>query len=289
MSLPAISDEQSRARMLRQHRLIAETRADTPEAVAGSVIGLHATTASTVYLSTWARMHTFDVTDLERVLYTDRTLVRQLAMRRALVVFPRPALADAVSVVGTRVASTTELRKELPALDGVIPHGEGKAWSGVASMGPRVLSHMSAAGEIMSGPNDGNWLRSKPRWTSMSDWLGQPLPIADPETGYRELIRRWLRQFGPGTETDIVWRLGSIKGAAGKAIAQLDAIEVALGGGLVGYVMPDDLEPVESPSETRLSGTDPQDARRLTLDTGKFQASEGKYPSAISQMPVFRA
>lgn len=286
MSLPAISNEQRRARMLRRHRLIADTRADTPEAVAESVVGLHATTASTVYLSTWARMHSFDIDDLERALYTDRTLVKQLAMRRTLFVFPRPALADAVSAVGTRVAasertnmlrdlrrsedfpdpegwidtartavsgaltdgrvaSSTELRKELPALEGTIRHGEGKSWSGVASMGPRVLSHMSAAGEIVRGPNDGNWLRSKPRWTSMSDWLGEPLPIEDPETGHRELIRRWLRHFGPGTETDIVWWLGSTKTAVRKAISQLEAIEVDLGDGLVGYVLPDDVEPVD--------------------------------------------
>lgn len=300
MSLPAISDEQRRARMLRRHRLIGEARADTPEDVAESVVGLHATTASTVYLSTWARMNTFDVTDLERALYVDRTLVKQLAMRRTLFVFPRPALVDAVSAVGTRVAasertnmlrdlrrsddfsdpegwidtaraavlgaltdgrvaSSTELRKELPELDGVIRHGEGKAWGGVASMGPRVLSHMSAAGEIVRGPNDGNWLRSKPRWTSMSDWLGEPLLVEDPETGHRELIRRWLRQFGPGTETDIVWWLGSTKGAVRKAISQLEAIEVDVGDGKVGYVLPDDLDSVEptEPAAILLPELDP--------------------------------
>lgn len=300
MSSPAISVEQRRARMLRRHRLIDATRADRPEDVAESVVGLHATTASTVYLSTWARMHSFDVTDLERALYVDRTLVKQLAMRRTLFVFPRPALVDAVSAVGTRVAasertnmlrdlrrsedfpdpegwidtaraavigtltdgrvaSATELRKELPELDGVIRHGEGKVWSGVASMGPRVLSHMSAAGDIVRGPNDGNWLRSKPRWTSMSDWLGEPLPIEDPETGHRELIRRWLRHFGPGTETDIVWWLGSTKGAVRTAISQLEAVEVELGDAMVGYVLPDDLDPVEpaEPAALLLPELDP--------------------------------
>lgn len=287
MSRPAISNEQRRARLLRRHGLVPEAHAETVEGVADAVVGLHATTASTVYLSTWARMASFDVPDLDRALYVDRTLVKQLAMRRTLFVFGRPALADAVSAVGTRVAasertnmlrdlrrsddfadpegwietareavagaltggrtaSSTELRKQLPALEGAIRHGEGKSWSGVSHMGPRVLSHMCAGGTIVRGPNDGNWLRSRPRWSSMTDWLGEPLRIDDPETGHRNLIRRYLQRFGPATETDVVWWLGSTKTGVRKALSQLEAVEVDLEGGLVGYVLPDDLDPVDA-------------------------------------------
>ncbi|WP_207842378.1 winged helix DNA-binding domain-containing protein [Williamsia soli] len=283
----AISTEQRRARLLRRHGLVPETYAQTAEGVADAVVGLHATTASTVYLSTWARMGSFDIPELDRALYVDRTLVKQLAMRRTLFVFGRPALADAVSAVGTRVAasertnmlrdlrrsddfpdpegwietareavtgaltggrtaSSTELRKELPALEGVIRHGEGKAWSGVAGMGPRVLSHMCAGGTIVRGPNDGNWLRSRPKWSSMTDWLGEPLRIDDPETGHRNLIRRYLQRFGPATETDVVWWLGSTKTAVRTALSQLEVVEVDLEGGQLGYVLPDDLEPVDA-------------------------------------------
>jgi Winged helix DNA-binding domain len=293
MSRPAISDEQRRARLLRRHRLVADDYAGTPEQVAESVVALHATTPSTVFLATWARMETFEVADLERALYTDRTLVKQLAMRRTLFAFPRPALADAVSAVGQRVAAgertnmlrdlrrsdefpdpegwieqacaavagalvdgraatSTELRKELPELAGIVTHGRGTSWAGVSAMGPRVLSHMSALGEIVRGPNDGTWMRSRPRWTAMSDWLGEPLPVETPDTGHRELIRRWLWRFGPGTETDIVWWLGSTKTAVRKALSELAVLEVDLDDGSVGYVMADDLEPIEPPRPAAL-------------------------------------
>ncbi|WP_020105147.1 winged helix DNA-binding domain-containing protein [Nocardia sp. 348MFTsu5.1] len=293
MSRPAISTEQRRARLLRRHRLVADEYADTPEQVAEAVVGLHATTPSTVFLSAWARMEAFEVADLERALYTDRTLVKQLAMRRTLFVFPRPALADAVSAVGPRVAasertnmlrdlrrsedfpdpegwiekaraavagaliggrsaSSSELRQELPELSGSIRHGEGKSWGGVSSMGPRVLSHMCASGAIVRGPNDGNWLRSRPRWTSMSDWLGAPLELTDVAGGHRALIERWLRRFGPGTETDIVWWLGSTKTAVRKALSELEVVEVDLDDESVGYVMADDLEPLEPAPPTAL-------------------------------------
>lgn len=296
----AIGTEQRRARLMRRHRLLPAVHARSPEEVAEAVVGLHATTPSTVYISTWARMAHFDITDMERALYDDRTLVKQLAMRRTLFVFPRPTLADAVSAVGTRVAasertnmlrdlrrddnspdpegwiaearaavlgaltdgrsaSSTELRNELPALAGAIRHGEGKSWGGVSQMGPRVLSHLSAAGDIVRGPNDGNWLRSKPRWISMQDWLGEPLPIEDAATGHRNLIRRWLRQFGPGTETDIVWWLGSTKTAVRKALSELDVVEVELDDGSTGFVLADDLDEVEPapPTAVLLPELDP--------------------------------
>ena len=46
-------------------------------------------------------------------------------------------------------------------------------------VGPRVLTTLSAAGQIVRATNDGAWSVSRPRWASMSSWLGEeiaPLP-----------------------------------------------------------------------------------------------------------------
>ena len=43
---------------------------------------------------------------MSAALYDDRTLVKQLAMRRTLFVFPRPVLADGVGAIGRRVCET---------------------------------------------------------------------------------------------------------------------------------------------------------------------------------------
>ncbi|MFC6344904.1 DNA glycosylase AlkZ-like family protein, partial [Nocardioides hankookensis] len=66
-------------------------------------------------------------------------------------------------------------------------------------------------------------------------------PLKERE-GYAELVRRWLATFGPGTEADIVWWLGSTKSAVRAALADVAAVEVALEGGQVGWVLPGDLE-----------------------------------------------
>ena len=89
-------------------------------------------------------------------------------------------------------------------------------------MAPRILAWMGARGDLVRGRNDGGWWVSRPVWTRMEDWLDGPLDNPegrlDEADGYRELIRRWLWTFGPGTETDIVWWLGGTKAAVRRAL-----------------------------------------------------------------------
>lgn len=288
---PRITDEQRRARLLHRHRLSAARRGLSPVDVADAVVGLHATTPSTVYLSMWARLDDFTPARLDVELYEKRTLVRQLAMRRTMFVVSRPVLAEAIGAVGPRVAasertnmlrdlrrspdfpdpegwidaarsavitdladgamrSSAELRQRLPELEGHVEMYPDKSWGGRNPMGPRVLNMMSAAGDIVRGPNVAGWHLSRPQWALMSSWLGDDLMPVSVEDGHRAMVRRWLRAFGPGTETDLVWWLGCTKSAVRAALGALDVVEVTLDRGETGYVLPDDLEPDEPPSAT---------------------------------------
>lgn len=272
-----------RARLARRHRLAAGHRADNVERAAESMVCLHATDPATVYLSAWARVDGTAVADMERALYIDRSLVKHLAMRRTLFVFPRATLSFAQAGASNRVAATewrrlirhveqaglrkngerwlkkaseqvlaalsdgreatsSELRDEIPLLEGAIAFGEGKSWSGRLPVGPRVLTTLSAAGRIVRASNDGGWTTSRPRWASTASWLGEEIaPLTEAE-GVAGLVERWLRTFGPGTVADIKWWLGSTVAATRRALTQLDAVEVDLDG-QTGYVLPDDLEP----------------------------------------------
>ncbi|MCX6468012.1 MAG: winged helix DNA-binding domain-containing protein [Corynebacteriales bacterium] len=284
---PRIDDAQRRARLQRRHLLTH----DVPQAFSvtdavSSIVGLHATCPPTMYLSLWARLPGFVREQLDAALYDERSLVKQLAMRRTMFVLDRAGLADAVGAVGPRVAasertnmlrdlrrsndfddpegwidtaraavvdaladgsvaSSTELRKRLHELDGHVQIAPDRSWGGTAPMGPRVLNMMSAAGDIVRGPNAAGWHLSRPQWSSMQRWLGEPLPQLSVAEGHRAMVARWLRTFGPGTETDIVWWLGSTKASVRAALADLAAVEVDLDGGGVGHVLPDDLDDVE--------------------------------------------
>jgi hypothetical protein len=81
----------------------------------------------------------------------------------------------------------------------------------------------------------------------MQSWLGQePAPQSEAE-GTARLVEHWLRAFGPGTETDIKWWLGSTLRAVRGALADLPAVEVDLDG-QTGFLLSDDLQPT-APAE----------------------------------------
>jgi Winged helix DNA-binding domain len=262
--------------------LAPDRRAEDVVAAAGSMVCLHGTDPATVYLSAWARVDGITVADLDNALYADRSLVKHLAMRRTLFVFPRETLgfaqagaservADAerrrlirdveraglhrdggrwLSEAGERVlaalsdgreATSSELRDQIPLLEGSIAYGEGKSWGGRVPIGPRVLTTLSAAGRIVRASNDGAWTTSRPRWASMESWLGEAIAPLSESEGTAGLVERWLRVFGPGTAADIKWWLGSTVTAVRRALADLRAVEVDLDGH-TGYLLPDDLD-----------------------------------------------
>ncbi|WP_091533137.1 winged helix DNA-binding domain-containing protein [Microlunatus soli] len=155
-----------------------------------------------------------------------------------------------------REATSTELRDDIPELQGATVYGVGKSWGGDVPVGPRVLTILSAEGKIVRGSNRGDWAASRPRWTAMDAWLGEPLrPNPD---GHDAMVERWLRSFGPGTVNDLKWWLGSTISAVKKSLAELPVVEVDLDGA-IGYLMADDLGPADpvQPWTALLPGLDP--------------------------------
>jgi hypothetical protein len=138
-------------------------------------------------------------------------------------------------------ASAKQLREALPELAGRYDYAPGKRWGGETPLAPRVLTVLSVRGDIVRGPNDGAWTISRPRWTPMSAWLPSVSEPAEPEVARAELVRRWLRAFGPATETDIKWWFGNTLTWARHALRDVDAVEVDLDG-TPGFALPDDLE-----------------------------------------------
>ena len=151
------------------------------------------------------------------------------------------------ALAGGREATSTELRAEIPLLEGSLTYGEGRSWGGQVPVGPRVLTVLSAAGELVRASNAGGWTTSRPRWATMESWLGRPLDPPDVATGTAQLVRAWLAAFGPGTDQDLKWWLGGTLTGTRRALAAVGAVEVDLGAGRVGHVLPDDLGPTERP------------------------------------------
>jgi len=90
-----------------------------------------------------------------------------------------------------------------------------------------------------------------------ADWLGAVSKPAAPENARTELVRRWLRTFGPATVNDIKWWFGHTLTWARHALRDIHAVEVDLDG-VAGWALPDDLEvePDVEPWAALLPGLD---------------------------------
>ena len=279
-----VTDAQRRARLGARHAL--SRRAGSVVEAVEQMTCLHATEPASVYLSAFARVDA-SRSDIDQALYEERSVVKQLAMRRTLFAFPRDVLpavwgsasARVLGQLRTRLAkevesngladdgaawlesrfdevlrslrtegpsTTAELRERIPDLALRLELAPGKKYGGRFPIAPRLLGTLAVGGQIVRGANNSGWHVSRPRWELTEEWLGEPVRHAEPADGYRVLVERWLRTFGPGTEADLVWWLGATKGVVRRALADLGAVEVGLRD-QVGYLLPDDLDDVPEP------------------------------------------
>ena len=278
-----IGVEDRRARLVVRHRLGPGTHAADPADVARSLVALHSTDPATVFLSTWARARDFQVGRLEHALYEERSLVRMLGMRRTLWVVPRET-ADVVDAACTRTVAARERRRleqlvgesgitdDVPgwldrvaraALEALAARGEaftadltradpllatklrlgaGTRWEAEVSAASRLLPLLAAEGAVVRGRPRGAWTHGQYRWALAP----RRDEVLDTAAAQADLLGRWLAAFGPATETDIRWWTGWTAREARAALAATPHAAVELDGA-AGYVLADDLDPVERP------------------------------------------
>lgn len=138
-----------------------------------------------------------------------------------------------------------DLTSLVPELDReMVFYNKAGKLMGRTRMVTNTMVQLALEGQVTRGRPIGTWVSSQYHWSEMESWLGAPIQDLPTRTASRELIRRWLRAFGPGTETDIRWWTGWTARQAREALADVGAIEVDLDGG-IGYMLADGLEPEE--------------------------------------------
>ncbi len=275
---------QRRARLGVRHHLAVPAQ-NLARAAAG-VVAVHATDPASVFLSLRARAAAVDPAAIEAALYTDRSLLRMLAMRRTMFVVPvdlvavlQAACADALAVAQERrygqlmaaggvadadilgraaqqairalaergEATGAQLSAAAPLLRTQVRISEGKSYAATTNITSWVLLVLAAQGRIVRGRPVGSWISSQWRWSPVQAWLPDGVEQIPAEIARAELVRRWLRAFGPATLADLRWWTGWTAAHVKQAVAATGAVEVELDGG-TGLVLPDDLEPVPEPA-----------------------------------------
>jgi hypothetical protein len=139
--------------------------------------------------------------------------------------------------------AAAELSSEVAGLGERITVGEGRRWVGSMSVATRLLILLAMEGRIMRGRPRGTWISGQYRWAPTDRWLAGGLPQLQTHDAQPELVRLWLRAFGPGTERDLAWWTGLTLGTIRRALAGLEVATVELDDGSTGLVMADDLDP----------------------------------------------
>ena len=165
---------------------------------------------------------------------------------------PDPAaLLEELEVIGLAAvrergeATTAELSAADPRLAQRITLARGKRWEGTISLAQKVFFHLGLDGKIGRTRPRGTWIASQYRWAPIERWLPSGIPEVPVDHARAELVRRWLRTFGPGTRDDIRWWTGWTVAAVNQALGTIGTVEVDLDGGGTGYVLAGDLEPTE--------------------------------------------
>ena len=291
-----ISDEERRARLAERHRLLVRTRTDDLPRIADDLVALHSTDPVTVYLSAMARMANPSIAAVEHALYSDRTLIRHHAMRRTLWL-ATPEVARMIHAAATRklvapertrlitalVASgvadpeawlhdarkqvldfldrngptpARDVGRHVPALRKPLVLGTGR-WATTVSAHTRVLLLLGFEGEVLRGPPLGSWVSGAYAYASARSWLPGGLGDLEEMPAATELVRRWLRGFGPGTTDDVTWWFGWTKSLARRALAAAGAVEVELADGPGWVAVDDPPAPEPEPWVAMLPALDP--------------------------------
>ncbi len=144
-AMRTITVQQRRDAMVRRHHLSGD--ADSPEAATRAVIALHATDPASIYLSVLARSNASTLADVAGAMYERRSLVRWMAMRRTLFVFPCEDIPTVQAAVSTPLAAM--LRRRLISQlerNGSEPVVEDDVGSWLASLEDRVDQALARRG-----------------------------------------------------------------------------------------------------------------------------------------------
>jgi len=219
---PAWSPEQTHALRLHRHHLL-EPKSAGPPTICRDVCGVQAQVMSAAHLQLWARNHSLTRAQIEDCLWKERLLVKTSLMRQTLHVIPaedfplyiaalRRSRITAVLRIMARFKISREEADDLTALIlDALSAGPLERTSIRAAVRPqvskRVRDWMSkvwsivripvAEGLVCYGPGEGN----QTTFIRTNQWLPKQEAIEEHHAKC-ELLRRYLRAYGPATLKD---------------------------------------------------------------------------------------
>jgi hypothetical protein len=212
-------------------------------------------TAPTCYLSCAARVEGFKLADLDRELYTERSVARLRCVRGMAYIQPLDLTPVLFACTGekkertvTRIGKWSGLGEEgaLAFADRIEAAMAGRPPATVREIreliGPctpvekealqQVVALLGRFGRIVRAEVRGGWRSDNYAYALWEEWTGAPVEERDPAAARAELARRYLRAFGPATTDDLKWWSGWTKRDTVPALTALgdEIVPVAVDG-----------------------------------------------------------
>ncbi|MCP2338226.1 winged helix DNA-binding domain-containing protein [Actinomadura rupiterrae] len=146
------------------------------------------------------------------------------------------------ALIGLGAATGAQLSAAEPRLRTKVELAPGKSYGTTTGITTWVLVTLGCEGRIVRGRPNGTWVSSQYVWSPVESWLPDGVPSMPADEARAEVVRRYLRTFGPVTPLDLKWWTGWTAAEVRKGLAGLDTAETD-----AGIVLADDLEPVEAP------------------------------------------
>jgi len=155
-------------------------------------------------------------------------------------------------------ALANDLVKDEPRLNTVLDLLPDKAYAVPQKVTSRILTLLALQGKIIRGRPVGGWRGNRNQWWPTDDWIPNGLGDLDVDIARIELVRRWLRTFGPAPIADLLWWTGWNLRHVRTALESVDTVDVDLDGA-PGILLADDLDgtPEPAPAAALLPALDP--------------------------------
>ena len=162
------------------------------------------------------------------------------------------------AVAARSQATAAQVSADVPLLRQALVVAQGTRNEARVNLGSFVLRLLAVDGRLVRGRPRGGWLSTQWSWATVESWLGMALPVWTVDEAQAELVRLWLKAFGPATVEDVRWWTGWTLAEVRRALTAIEPVEVDLGG-VAGIVLPGDLGPTRRPAPfaALLPGLDP--------------------------------
>jgi len=166
------------------------------------------------------------------------------------------ATFEAVEARGT--ATAAQVSSDVPLLQRKLRLAVGTGNETTVTLAPFVLRLLAVDGRLVRGRPRGGWLSTQWSWATTQNWLRHEMREWTIHEAQVELVKAWLKGFGPATVEDVRWWTGWTLGEVRRALTEIKPVEVDLAG-TTGIVLAGDLDPTRPPEPfaSLLPGLDP--------------------------------